>query len=60
VTKSELLEERERLGDMLALALGHLDAVLERLNDDPKPTKRKAKPKRAKPSPPPPGLPSGR
>jgi hypothetical protein len=48
VTRDELIAEREQLGDMLAVALGHLDAVLERLNADLKPTKSKAKPKQAK------------
>jgi len=43
MTKAELIAEREQLGDMLAVALGHLDAVLERLNADPKPKKSKAK-----------------
>lgn len=44
-TKAELIAEREQLGDVLAVALGHLDAVLERLNADLKPAKTKSKPK---------------
>jgi hypothetical protein len=45
-TKAELTAEREQLGDMLAVALGHLDAILEKLNADLKPSKSKAKPKK--------------
>jgi hypothetical protein len=43
VTKAQLLAEREDLGDKLAIALGLLDEILERLNADPAPKKRKAK-----------------
>ena len=45
-TKAELIAEREELGDMLATALGVLDAILERLNADLGPTKPKSKPKK--------------
>jgi hypothetical protein len=46
VTRDDLIAEREQLGDMLALALGQLDAILDRLNADLTPTKSKAKPKK--------------
>jgi hypothetical protein len=42
MTREELIAEREELGDKLAIALGLLDEILERLNADPAP-KRKAK-----------------
>jgi hypothetical protein len=45
VTRDELIAEREELGDMLAGALGVLDAILEKLNADLTPTKSKSKPK---------------
>jgi hypothetical protein len=48
VTRDELIAEREQLGDALALALGHLDAILERLNADLTPSKPKANPKTKK------------
>jgi hypothetical protein len=48
LTKAELLAEREELGDKLAVALGQLDAILDRLNADLKPTKRKSVPTKTK------------
>jgi hypothetical protein len=48
MTRAELIAERETIGDMLAVALGHFDAVLERLNADPPPKKTKPKTKKGK------------
>jgi hypothetical protein len=48
VTKAQLLAEREDLGDALATALGLLDVILDRLNADLTPSKRKSAPAKKK------------
>jgi hypothetical protein len=48
ITRDDLIAEREELGDKLAVALGLLDEILERLNADlPKTKTKKAGKKKA-------------
>jgi hypothetical protein len=47
-TKAALIAEREEVGDRLALVLGQLDALLDMLNADLEPIKRKSAPAKTK------------